>query len=64
MRKEIKKKFAPREIAYRAEVKGIEGVVGKEGNLRRVLESSTIETECESRSPSEIEIIVPLVHVN
>lgn len=61
-RKEIQKKKGKEESqprAYRAEVKGIEGVVGKEGILR-VLERSLIETERWSRSSSETKI-VPLV---
>lgn len=52
------KELQPR--TYRAEVKGIEGVVGKEGILRRVLERSLIETERWSRRSSETKI-VPLV---
>lgn len=52
-RKEVQKEKKGKEElqrrTYRAEVKGIEGVVGKEGILR-VLERSLIETERWSRS--------------
>lgn len=57
-RKEIPKKKG-KELepwTYRAEVKGIEGLVGKEGILR-VLERSLIETERWRRRSSETKIV-------